>query len=689
MLRFTIVIPNYNSGLVLERAIRSVLDQNYENLQLILADNNSRDESAAIVERYRKAFDPLIRRDDEGQAEALNYAFRQAKGDVFGWLPADDEILPGALHHVAGMFDRDEKADVVAGASERVFEGHFRNYVPVPREAWDVITTQNVFDQPAVFWRSALHRRLGELDTTFKLAFDWDFWCRMRAARARLVVTERALARYYFSGLNKSSVAGHQHVVEGTRVVRRHGPLFGRIASVYGFLYRNFDLHGCMDDPPACSSARLRVYKITRAALKLALGPKKIERYNWHFASLQERKLEWWDYKRPKLEELRARSGMTENQNIQDWKGGTSQIGPDDTRLPDSLDHVNVVLNRRRLRRFLDTFSTDADVRDFLLLDSLGQCTGLPISSTGLVDFDSNLAHRPFRVWEYVWIFKALQLRGGGLRVLDIGGPLSHIVFLSALAGNDVLTIDVDSKAVDACNRTAQSLGLKNLRAELGDMRKLERLSDSSFDRVLSCSVLEHLTGADQTTAMREMARVLKRDGGIGLTFDYGEGAASANIHLPPPHEPPATAADILKRLVTPDLSIIGNAAIEEPIPDSLFNSTLARYTVASLFLAKEAAALEVPRPLEGPSILGNLAIPGLADMAHAAASASSTRRQREEAEKQSWVTQFNQLNEQIAIFEEAAQQRLVMLERVHAEAAVLREESEKRMRLIQQLSKQ
>jgi 2-polyprenyl-3-methyl-5-hydroxy-6-metoxy-1,4-benzoquinol methylase len=360
-----------------------------------------------------------------------------------------------------------------------------------------------------------------------------------------------------------------------------------------------------------------------------------------------------------------------------------------DDKLPDSIDRLNLVLNRRRLRTFLEVFSSDADVRDILLLDSLAQSMGLPLSSTGLVDLDRSLALRPFRTWEYVWLFKILELRRGGMRVLDLGGPISHIVFLAALAGNEVLTLDIDERAVDACNRMAQLLGLKNIRAEVCDMRKLQRLADGSFHRVLSCSVLEHLTGADQTIAVKEMGRVLKNDGRIGLTFDYGESAASANIHLPPPHDPPRNPAEVVSRLAPPGLEMLDNREIEEPLPGSLFESSIARYTIAALFLAKQPVSIEVPRPSQSPSLLGNLTVPRLPELINAAASGINLRRHREEAEKQSWVNQFNQLNERIAIIEEAAQERLVLLERTHNEAARLRGELRKQQEINEALSNQ
>jgi 2-polyprenyl-3-methyl-5-hydroxy-6-metoxy-1,4-benzoquinol methylase len=480
----------------------------------------------------------------------------------------------------------------------------------------------------------------------------------MRIAGARLHITRRALARYYFSGLNKSSVAGHQHVVEGTRIVRRYGPLFGRMADVYGFMYRHFDLKGCMDEPPACSSARLQGYRAAKLALKLALGSKKIERYNWHFASLQERKLEWWDYKRPRLKV--ALPTLNDHElDFKDWTGGTNLEHADDDLLPASIDRHNLVLNRPRLRKFLERFASDADLRDFLLLDSLSLSSQISLTSTGVVDSDRSLALRPYRTWEYVWLFKGLDLRRGDMQVLDLGGPLSHLTFMAALAGNEVLSLDTNESNVEACKQTADLLGLKNLRAELCDFRKLERLRNESFDRVTSCSLLGHLNGPDRSMAMGQMARVLTREGRIGVTFDYGE--RDESIQRLHPHCPPRNAREVMESLVTPDLKLVGNSAIEDPHPGTLFNSRAARYTIASLFLEKmdkHTVVTGPPSPLNATSLLGNLSAPRLPALLIGVAASANLQRQRQEAEKQSWVTHLNQLIGRIEDLEESAAPR-------------------------------
>ncbi len=288
------------------------------------------------------------------------------------------------------------------------------------------------------------------------------------------------------------------------------------------------------------------------------------------------------------------------------------QVGwsPSDEALPGDLDGVNLVLNRSRLANFLAGFAEDKDVRDLLMLDLLASAAGFLVSSTGVAETGPSLPLRPFRLWEYVWLYKALGLSAGGLKVLDLGGPATPISLLAALAGCHVTSIDINAEAVESGRECTRSWNLHSFEPMVGDMRDLSPLYGQQFDVIMSCSVLEHLTANDQETALGEIARVLSPGGMVGLTFDYGKAAPGVNRYLPPPHDPPGTAAEAARRWSKGGLTVIGNPFVEEPGDGVLFHDDVVRYTIASLFLSKPPArAVSVPRcELEG-SALGSLVV--------------------------------------------------------------------------------
>ncbi len=266
---------------------------------------------------------------------------------------------------------------------------------------------------------------------------------------------------------------------------------------------------------------------------------------------------------------------------------------PEDSNLPRGLESISLTLNRRRLADFLDRFASDSDLQDFLLLDLLAVAIDARISSTGELELVPDLGLRPFRLWEYVWLYKTLRLAAGGKTILDLGGPASHIVISAALAGNHLHSVDLNPAIVEAGRHCAGAFRLENYRAEVGDMRDLSSIAPGSVDGIICCSVLEHLTSRDQETAVSEMARLLAPGGIIGLTFDYGPGAAGANPYLPPPHDPPDSAAEVRRRYVHSGLEILGDFTLEDPVPGSLFHTDQVSYTIGALFLGK--APLQTP----------------------------------------------------------------------------------------------
>jgi SAM-dependent methyltransferase len=338
-------------------------------------------------------------------------------------------------------------------------------------------------------------------------------------------------------------------------------------------------------------------------------------------------------------------------------------VSEGDESLPAGIDRCNLVLNRARLATFLHSFATDKDVRDLLTLDALGRAAGAPFTSTGVVEYSGSLASRPFRIWEYVWLYKSLGLAAGGIDVLDLGGPASHICLLAALAGCRVTSIDINPAIVEAAAESARVLNVSSLDARVGDMRDLSSLASESFDAVVSCSVLEHLTASDQEIALREIARVLKPAGLAGLTFDFGPGALEANRHLPPPHEPPESAGEAVRRYAQAGLAVVGNAFVEDPVPGSLFRHDLVEYTVASLFLGRPSSVEpNVPQCEPNGSVLGDLRIEDLPYRVYRCATEIDDLRSRAAALDEARV----QLDRATATMQE--QQRLIRS--LHATAA-------------------
>jgi glycosyltransferase involved in cell wall biosynthesis len=118
-LKVSIITISYNQAEFLERAIRSVLDQDYSNLEYIVVDPGSKDGSRELIRKYEPRLKPIIE-PDHGPGDGLNKGFAAATGDIFGYINADDAFLPGAIGEVAAEFERDPEIDVISGHGYKV-----------------------------------------------------------------------------------------------------------------------------------------------------------------------------------------------------------------------------------------------------------------------------------------------------------------------------------------------------------------------------------------------------------------------------------------------------------------------------------------------------------------------------------------------------------------------------------------
>jgi glycosyltransferase involved in cell wall biosynthesis len=110
--KISIVTPSFNQGRFIEKTILSVIEQDYPNLEYIIIDGGSTDESVEIIKKYEKHLAYWVSEPDRGQSHAINKGFERATGEIFGWLNSDDWYHPGALKALAEAFAANPEAGV-------------------------------------------------------------------------------------------------------------------------------------------------------------------------------------------------------------------------------------------------------------------------------------------------------------------------------------------------------------------------------------------------------------------------------------------------------------------------------------------------------------------------------------------------------------------------------------------------
>jgi Glycosyltransferases, probably involved in cell wall biogenesis len=292
--KISIVVPSLNAASTIQRTLNSLALQNYLNLQVICVDGNSKDETVLIIKTYKSLVSTIISEPDKNVADAINKGFRIADGEFFGWLNADDELAPGALFHFVEVFRDHPEADLVTGGCRRFYPDGSEVITQVRTNFQEIVSLLNGIEQPSTLWRSEIHRRAGELDTSFVLAFDWEWWNRLNALGIKFVATDFVLSHYHFSDFNKTSVGGRAQVREMYRVTKRYGPYRGLIADLYYLLYKVFDVRGFYDHPNNLSKWKMNVFYTILGMFCTIFGATIVKSYNWNFASKQERGICWY-----------------------------------------------------------------------------------------------------------------------------------------------------------------------------------------------------------------------------------------------------------------------------------------------------------------------------------------------------------------------------------------------------------
>ena len=179
-LQISIVTCSYQQGRFLDATMRSVLDQGYPNLEYIVIDGGSKDESVSVIRSHEAALTYWVSEKDRGQTHALAKGFERSTGDILGWLCSDDLLLPDALARVARFFEQNPDVDFVFGNAMWVdAQGEFIR--PKKEMRWNkflFLFDHNYLAQPACFWRRSLFEKVGGLDESLNLAMDSDLWLR-------------------------------------------------------------------------------------------------------------------------------------------------------------------------------------------------------------------------------------------------------------------------------------------------------------------------------------------------------------------------------------------------------------------------------------------------------------------------------------------------------------------------------
>ena len=182
--KISVITPSLNQGRYLKQCIESILSQDYSNLELIIIDGGSTDESIDVIKKFEKNITFWVSEPDGGQSDAINKGFQRASGDLVAWLNADDYYLPGAFQNVVKAYSINQKAPFYFGDGLRVDEtgSVISPFFPSGTLYFDrqaLVMGLNYILQPSTFISRSSLELAGNLDTNLHYGMDSDLWMRL------------------------------------------------------------------------------------------------------------------------------------------------------------------------------------------------------------------------------------------------------------------------------------------------------------------------------------------------------------------------------------------------------------------------------------------------------------------------------------------------------------------------------
>ena len=213
--KISIVMPCFNSVDFIERSIRSVVEQDYGNIELFIKDGGSTDGTVDIILYYAKKYPNIIRwisAKDKGQTEAINYGMKKVNGEILCYLNGDDVYKKGALTKVAEFFEKNPsimwaygKADIINNDDKKI-----RGWITAYKNFWlenysyNTLLILNYISQMACFWRKEAYVKVGEFDAKQQYVMDYDYWLKL-GSKFKADVIRGYLASFRLVSTTKSS----------------------------------------------------------------------------------------------------------------------------------------------------------------------------------------------------------------------------------------------------------------------------------------------------------------------------------------------------------------------------------------------------------------------------------------------------------------------------------------------------
>ena len=228
-----IVTPNFNQGEFIEETIRSILLQGYPNLEYIIMDGGSTDNSVEIIKKYSRWLAYWVSEKDKGQADAIYRGFEKSTSKIIGWVNSDDMLMPNALFGLGKYFVDHPDTELVAGGGviiddkTRIKSPKWADidfYYLGSRISFLRILIMRGFNflQPTSLWKRDAFFSVGGFDRSLNFCFDLDLYLRLTKRKHGRTIRQ-PVAAFRTHPATKTSHLQHVRLEELEQLLKRHG----------------------------------------------------------------------------------------------------------------------------------------------------------------------------------------------------------------------------------------------------------------------------------------------------------------------------------------------------------------------------------------------------------------------------------------------------------------------------------
>jgi len=260
----SIITPSFNQGNYIKETIDSVITQDYYNIEYIVVDGGSTDNTINILKSYSSRI-KYISEKDNGQANAVNKGIEMSKGDIIGWLNSDDIYMPDTIRKIVNFFYNNPAYDIVYGNAYIIDEtGNITGEYPTEPFDYNRLADRCYICQPTVFFKRHAIESNGYLDESLHLCLDYELWMRL-AKRYKFGYINDVLACSRMYAENKTLSRHDEVYKEAHRILYKH----------YGYIPLSWIKSKIFYDNPQYGNIKI-VYESLKQLIKQNYGKPSI-----------------------------------------------------------------------------------------------------------------------------------------------------------------------------------------------------------------------------------------------------------------------------------------------------------------------------------------------------------------------------------------------------------------------------